>query len=110
MLLDLADATLKPGLEVLSVYNRFVYAAVLPEYKDALYEALHDTVDIVGLSELNEAIGNLMVQYTKRPTAPLSPSRSGSEETGLTPKVVSLSPGTEEKEAALSSAGPQNMH
>jgi len=97
LLFDLAEA-MSSGTEntmrAVAAMSTVVKTVVVKEDLASLSEVLHDTTNVVDITELNEAIGNLMVQYAERPTVKPSVSLNGRERTGGSSKVVSLSRGT----------------
>lgn len=103
LLLDLADATQTGGLAVISEYRRFVYAAVVEEEQPALKETLNRTVNIVSLDELNNSVGELLLEYVGRPSSPPSVSPVGSPPTTGMPRAMSLD-GKAREAAAVSSS------
>jgi hypothetical protein len=107
LLLDLAASISEGGMSVIAQYRSFIYAAVVPEEREALRETLNRTENIVSLNDLNEAVGGLLVQYIGRPTSPVSASPVGSEQTTGMPRVMSLDVAGREQVAAFSSENGQ---
>jgi hypothetical protein len=84
----------------------FVKRIVLKEDQSILNEVLDDDTETgVSFNDLNEAIGDLMVQYSNRPLGQPSSSQRGSEPTGGMRKVVSFSRGTVRTEPTSSEGG-----
>lgn len=97
-------------IKAVAVMSRTIKAIVAEKDRKALQEILHRTSDPLSFDELNEALGNVIPEYTKRPTAPASSSQAGPSVPGGTSRRVSLSvlpsqdPG-EEGEATSSKDG-----
>lgn len=106
MIFDLAEA-MQSGVEMqaIAAMSKMLKTVVVEEDLALLSEVLHDVKDPVGFEELNNAIGAMMVQYSKRPLGQPSPSSRGSEPTGGTRKVVSLQRGTVKEDATSSKDG-----
>ena len=84
----------------------FVLAVLDPDQHGAFRDAMHSLDDDPEAADrLNEAIGELMVSYTNRPTERPSASPSGAEPTGRSSRVVSLSRGTVKAEPESSTDG-----
>lgn len=109
LLLDLAASITTGGMAVIAMYRDFIYKAVIPELHEELKETLNRTENIVSLNDLNEAVGNLLVEYIGRPTSPVSASPVGSEQTTGTPRVMSLDGVERERVAASSSENGQAL-
>lgn len=106
MAFDLAEAV-DSGSEMraIATIGRTLKALVVEEDRPRLEAVLHRSTDVVTFADLNRAMGDLMVQYSGRPTAPPSASQGGSARTDGTRRVVSLSRGTVREDETSSRGG-----
>lgn len=96
LVFELAES-MESGSEMKAVaqMGRMLKAIVIKEDQTLLSEVLNDASEkAVSFTELNNAIGDLMVHYSNRPLGQRSPSFTGSVPSGGTRKVVSLSRAT----------------
>lgn len=87
-------------------YYEFVMAVLEPDQRGRFATAMHDADDDPTIVErLNEAIGDLMLEYADRPTERASSLPTGGTKTPVTRRVVSLSRGTVEEEQTSQTDG-----
>jgi len=92
---DLAEAMVGSDgeggeMRALAALSRTLRNLVIPADREALSEVLHDSVTPITFEDLNNALGELLVQYGNRPLERPSLSPRGPSVTGGVSKVVSL--------------------
>lgn len=108
LVFDLAEASSSgDATKALVAFARFLRSTVVPDDRERLNEILYDTESVIELEELNEAAGELITEYTGRPTKRPSQSPTGSNATGGLSRVDSPLPDTD-REAVMSSTDGQS--
>jgi hypothetical protein len=92
LVFDLAEAMEddNTGMKAIAGIAKALRTIVVKEDRVILKDILDDTENPVSFDELNTAMGNIMAEYGKRPTAPPSRSPSGASATSRSSRVVSL--------------------
>lgn len=85
----------------------FVQQQLLADERERFAAWFDEHGDDISIQDFNEAVGNLMVEYSDRPTERPSGSPTGVKPTGLPSRVVSLSRGTDKEASPSSKAGQQ---
>lgn len=108
VIFDLADAVTDGGVMAqVAAIRKLLYACVVDEDLEQLKAILYDRQNVVPFEDLNAAVGELISDYTGRPSQRPSDSQAGGEPTPPPSRVVSLSRGTV-KEAETSSPDGQS--
>jgi hypothetical protein len=106
LLFDLAEMTTETDtMRTMAAIGKFLRAVIVPEDQDKYRQLVYDPVNVLAITELSEACGDLIREYAGRPTLRPSESADGSPPTGDISRVVSFSRGTVETVPASSPDG-----